>query len=67
MSSNGKILVVDDEEIMREVLSALLESENYSVELAQNGAQALEKARDGEYSVVLLDLMMPDMDGLQVL
>jgi DNA-binding NtrC family response regulator len=67
MSSNGKILVVDDEEIMRDVLSALLESENYSVDLAQNGAQALEKTRGGEYSVVLLDLMMPEMDGLQVL
>ncbi len=67
MSSNGKILVVDDEEIMRDVLSTLLAAENYSVDFAQNGAQALEKVREGEYSVVLLDLMMPDMDGLQVL
>ena len=67
MSSNGKILVVDDEEIMRDVLSTLLAAENYSVDFAQNGAQALEKARESDYSVVLLDLMMPDMDGFQVL
>jgi DNA-binding NtrC family response regulator len=67
MSSNGKILVVDDEEIMRDVLSTLLAAENYAVDFAQNGAQALEKARESDYSVVLLDLMMPDMDGLQVL
>jgi len=67
MSSNGKILVVDDEEIMRDVLSTLLGAENYSVDFAHNGAQALEKARESDYSVVLLDLMMPDMDGLQVL
>ena len=67
MSSNGKILVVDDEEIMRDVLSTLLAAEHYSVDFAQNGAQALEKARESDYSVVLLDLMMPDMDGLQVL
>ena len=67
MSSNGKILVVDDEEIMRDVLSTLLAAENYSVDFAHNGAQALEKARESDYSVVLLDLMMPDMDGFQVL
>ncbi len=67
MSTNRKILVADDEEIMRDVLGALLASENYRVDLAQNGTQALDMIRDKEYSVVLLDLMMPDLDGLQVL
>jgi DNA-binding NtrC family response regulator len=65
--TNGKILVVDDEEIMRDVLSTLLTSENYAVDLAEDGAQALQMVKDRDYSVVLLDLMMPDMDGLQVL
>ena len=64
---NKRILVVDDEEIMRDVLSDLLESESYRVDLAENGAIALEKIRDNEYGVVLLDLMMPGVDGLQVL
>jgi DNA-binding NtrC family response regulator len=67
MNNNRKVLVVDDEEIMRDVLSTLLASENYKVDLAQNGVQALEMMRDKDYSVVLLDLMMPDLDGLQVL
>ena len=52
---------------MRDVLSALLSSESYGVDLAQNGAQALEMIRDRDYGVLLLDLMMPEMDGFQVL
>ena len=67
MSTNGRILVADDEEIMRDVLSTLLSSESYKVDLAETGSQALEMMRDKEYGVVLLDLMMPDVDGLQVL
>ncbi len=67
MSTNGRILVADDEEVMRDVLSALLSSESYKVDLAENGSQVLEMVRDRDYGVVLLDLMMPDMDGLQVL
>ncbi len=67
MSHNRRILVADDEEIMRDVLGEMLVRENYKVDLAQSGTQALDMLRDGRYSVVLLDLMMPDMDGLQVL
>jgi len=67
MTSNGRILVADDEEIIRDVLSTLLGTENYKVDLAHNGTQTLEMVREKDYSVVLLDLMMPDMDGLQVL
>jgi DNA-binding NtrC family response regulator len=67
MSTNGRILVADDEEVMRDVLSALLSSESYRVDLAKSGSQALDMIRDGSYSVVLLDLMMPGLDGLQVL
>ncbi len=67
MSHNRRILVADDEEIMRDVLSTLLSAENYKVELAENGARTLEMVREKDYSVVLLDLMLPDMDGLRVL
>src|SRR5271157_3860996 len=67
MGTNGRILVADDEEIMRDVLSTLLSSESYKVDLAQTGSQALEMIQEREYGVVLLDLMMPDMDGLRVL
>jgi DNA-binding NtrC family response regulator len=67
MINNRRILVADDEEIMRDVLGTLLASERYRVDLAYSGAHALDMIKDKEYSVVLLDLMMPDMDGLQVL
>ncbi len=67
MNTNGRILVADDEEIMRDVLSALLSSESYKVDIAESGLQALEMIRDKDYGVVLLDLMMPGVDGLQVL
>jgi len=67
MSVNGRILVADDEGIIREVLSLLLSSASYEVDLAENGSQALEMIRDRDYGVLLLDLMMPDIDGLQVL
>jgi DNA-binding NtrC family response regulator len=67
MTTRGQILVVDDEDIMRDVLSALLSFESYRVDLAENGAQALEMIREKDYGVMLLDLMMPDVDGFQVL
>jgi DNA-binding NtrC family response regulator len=67
MSANGRILIADDEEVMRDVLSTLLSSESYKVDLAASGSQALDMIREKDYSVVLLDLMMPGLDGLQVL
>jgi len=67
MNNNGRILVADDEEVMRDVLSTLLSAESYKVDLAETGSQALEMIRDKDYSVILLDLMLPGIDGLQVL
>jgi len=67
MRANGRILVADDEEIMREVLAELLSTESYTVEMAENGSKALRSIQNGEYELVLLDLMMPELDGLQVL
>jgi DNA-binding NtrC family response regulator len=67
MNDKGRILVVDDEEVVRDVLSTLLRAENYPIDLAENGAQALAMVPGGDYAVILLDLMMPDMDGMTVL
>lgn len=52
---------------MREVLTDLLSSESYAVDLAENGMQALEMVRNHDYGVLLLDLMMPELDGFEVL
>src|SRR5262245_59046120 len=59
-----RILVVDDDRDIREVLALLLESEGHDVEVAADGADALEKLRRGLCpAVVLLDMMMPRLDG----
>src|SRR5579871_6157698 len=63
----GNVLVVDDESDIRESLEMLLTSEGYSVELAQNAAEGLHKLESHGYDLVLLDLMMPDRSGMEVL
>ena len=63
----GRILVIDDEEDIRESLEALLTLEGYAVDLAPNGGEGLRKLESREYDLVLLDLMMPDRSGMDVL
>jgi DNA-binding NtrC family response regulator len=62
-----RILIVDDEEIVRESLSGWLEQDGYAVETAADGSSGLDKVREGPWSILLVDLKMPGMDGLQVL
>ncbi|PWU00837.1 MAG: DNA-binding response regulator [Terriglobia bacterium] len=63
----GNILVVDDEADIRESLETLLGMEGYSVDLAQNATEGLHKLETRGYDLVLLDLMMPDRSGMDVL
>jgi DNA-binding NtrC family response regulator len=63
----GRILVIDDEPDIRDSLEALLSSENYRVELAANATEGLKRLESSAYDLVLLDLMMPDKSGMQVL
>ena len=63
----ARVLVVDDEEIVRESLSEWLQEDGYSVETAPDGNVALERIEAEPWAVVLLDLKMPGLDGLQVL
>ncbi len=62
-----KILVVDDEEIIRESVSFILSKEGYEVTEAENGRVAHEKLLDGYYDLVITDLEMPQMNGLQLM
>ncbi|MEW6304416.1 MAG: adenylate/guanylate cyclase domain-containing protein [Verrucomicrobiota bacterium] len=64
---HGFILVVDDNEMNRDVLSRRLERQGHTFMLADSGAQALEMMRQKDFDLVLLDVMMPGMDGDQVL
>ncbi|MBN1485009.1 MAG: response regulator [Chloroflexia bacterium] len=63
----GKILVVDDNEINRDLLSRQLQRQGHTVATAENGQQALEKMRAADFDLMLLDIMMPEMNGYQVL
>jgi DNA-binding NtrC family response regulator len=67
MARNGSILVIDDEEIMREILEALLAREGYQVRMAASGAEGLELARTTTFDGAIVDVMMPGMDGLTTL
>ncbi len=61
-----KILVVDDEERIRRLLKMYLEREDYVIEEAEDGNQALSMALENDYDCILLDLMMPGKDGIEV-
>jgi signal transduction histidine kinase len=65
--SNGKLLVVDDDEGNRDVLSQRLRKEGYAVASAQTGREALKMLAEESFDLVLLDIMMPEMDGFEVL
>jgi len=61
------ILVIDDERSIRNTLKEILEYEKFEVDLAENGPEALEKFATNKYDVVLCDIKMPEMDGIEVL
>lgn len=66
MDNQVKILVVDDEERIRRLLRMYLERENYVIDEAADGEEALSKALAANYDCILLDLMMPKKDGIEV-
>lgn len=63
----GRILVVDDYALNRKQLKRSLEGQGHTVALAENGRQALEMLGAGDFDLVLLDILMPEMDGFEVL
>ena len=63
----GRILIVDDEKHQRDILQMILDSEGYESVSARNGRHALQALRDQPFDVVLTDLKMPDMSGIDLL
>jgi two-component system, OmpR family, response regulator ResD len=61
-----RILVVDDEDRIRRLLRMYLERENFEIDEAEDGEQALALALENDYALIVLDLMMPGIDGLEV-
>ncbi|MDG0789703.1 response regulator transcription factor [Cohnella ginsengisoli] len=66
MSAGNRILVVDDEERIRRLLRMYLEKEGYVIEEAEDGETALRLALQEEYDLIVLDLMLPGIDGMEV-
>ncbi|MBI5083969.1 MAG: response regulator transcription factor [Acidobacteria bacterium] len=62
-----RILVVEDEQRIADFVQRGLESAGYTVDVAEDGTKALERIHDSDYELMVLDLMLPDMDGLTVL
>src|SRR5216110_3090333 len=67
MARNASILIIDDEEIMREILETLLSKEGYSVRVAASGAEGVELAKSVPFDAAIVDVMMPGMNGMAVL
>ena len=67
VSLPGTLLVVDDDEANRDMLSRRLERKGFSVTVAEDGSRAIELVRERPFDLVLLDVLMPGLSGLEVL
>jgi len=67
MAAKNRILVADDEEALRNVLSSELEGEGYTVKSAADGQEAITLVQKNDFDLILLDIKMPNVDGFEVL
>lgn len=67
MVENARILIVDDDETIRKALTAILEDEGYRVDTAETAKAAIEKTEKNFYNLVLIDIRLPDMEGIELL
>ena len=67
MDKNVRILIVDDDESIRKTMQTTLEDEGYIVDLATNGNEAIEMTQETAYNIALLDIRLPDMEGVELL
>ncbi len=67
MGKHARILVVDDDETIRKTMRAILEDEGYSVDLAATGKEAIQKTEKTAYNIALLDIRLPDIEGIDLL
>ncbi len=61
------ILFVEDEQLIAEMYASILEAEGFKVDIANDGQKGLERAQTGEYDLILLDLMLPSLTGLEIM
>lgn len=65
MAEKSKILIADDEADIRKILRLLLEKKGYTVDEASNGQSAIDKAREGDIDLIIMDVMMPYLSGIE--
>jgi DNA-binding response OmpR family regulator len=67
MNTGKKILVIDDDKSVLRTFTLILKKDDYDVDIAETGKEALKKAEAGEYDAALVDVRLPDMDGTDLL
>jgi two-component system response regulator PilR (NtrC family) len=67
VGEQARILVVDDDESIRKVLTMILEEEGYAVDMAKNGREAIQKCKTKFYNLALIDIRLPDIKGVKLL
>src|SRR5208283_4222466 len=67
MDKHARILVVDDDESITSTMKAILEDEGYIVDLAATGREAIKRTEETAYNVALIDIRLPDMQGVELL
>ena len=67
MDKHPRILVVDDDESIRNTVKAILEDEGYIVDLAATGMEAIKRTEETTYNVALIDIRLPDLEGVELL
>jgi len=67
MDTHHRILIVDDDDTIRKTLKAILEDEGYLVDLAATGGEAIQKTEETTYDIALLDIRLPDIEGVELL
>ena len=67
MGERARILIVDDDETIRKVLATILEEQGYAVDMAESGQEAINKSGEKSYNLALIDIRLPDMEGIEVL
>ena len=67
MNNETRILIVDDDDTIRSTMKAILEDEGYEVDLAASGKEGIKKSKETDYNIALLDIRLPDMEGVELL
>jgi CheY-like chemotaxis protein len=65
MTKNRRILVVEDSSVIQSVSKTVLEFQDFDVDVAKNGEEAIEKIKETDYSIILMDIIMPKMNGIE--